>query len=63
MSKVDIEAFANIGDFFSPDVDLDDYNVKTEGTKFLDQPENKESKYDNIQKIANGSGDDYVRLP
>ena len=47
--------------YFSPRVDVTNFNVLTDGRNFYDQPINDQiKKYDEIRKIATGKGDDYT---
>ena len=47
--------------YFSPRVDVTNFNVLTDGRNFYDQPTNDQiKKYDEIRKIATGKGDDYA---
>ena len=47
--------------YFSPRVDITNYNVLIDGRNFYDQPINDQiKKYDEIRKIATGKGDDYT---
>ena len=47
--------------FYLPNVEINNTNVMIEGQNFFDQPvRNDLIKYDNIQKIATGQGDDYA---
>ena len=47
--------------YFLPNVEIKDYNVMIDGTKFFDQSvKNDLRTFDNIQKIAIGQGDDYT---
>ena len=48
--------------FFCPGVEIEDYNVMIQRKKiFFNQPvNNKTITYNNIWKIANGRGDDYM---
>ena len=44
-----------------PNVDIKDYNVMIDGKNFFDQPvKNDKVTYENIRKISNGQGDDYM---
>ena len=48
-------------DIFNPDVEIEDYNAMIDWRNVFDQPlNNKERTDDNIQKIANWRGDDYM---
>ena len=45
--------------YYLPNVEIKDYNVKTDGRNFFDQPINDDIKtYENTGKIATGQGDD-----
>ena len=45
--------------YYLPNVEIKDYNVKTDVRNFFDQPINDDIKtYENIRKIATGQGDD-----
>ena len=47
--------------YYLPQAEIKDYNVMIDGRNFFDQPVKSNSRaYDNIQKIANGQGDDYT---
>ena len=47
--------------YYLPKVEIKDYNVKIDGSKFFDQAINDDMKtYENIRKIANDKGDDYT---
>ena len=47
--------------YFLPRVNINNYNVLTDGRNFYDQPINDQiRKYDEIRKIATGQGDDYA---
>ena len=45
--------------YYTPNVDIKDYNVMIDGKFFFDQPvRNDKVTYENIRKIATGQGDD-----
>ena len=47
--------------FYTPHVEIKDYNVMVDGKNFFDQPvENDKATYDNIRKIATVQGDYYT---
>ena len=47
--------------YYLPQAEIKNYNVMIDGLNFFDQPVKSNSRaYDNIQKIANGQGDDYT---
>ena len=47
--------------YYIPNVEIKDYNVMINGKNVFDQPvKNNETTYENIRKIANGQGDDYI---
>ena len=47
--------------YFSPKVNITDYNVLIDRSVFYDQPISDQiKKYDEIRKIAAGKGDDYI---
>ena len=47
--------------YFSPRVNITNYNVLINGRNFSDQPINDQiKKYGEIRKIATGKGDDYT---
>ena len=46
---------------YLPHVQIKDYNVLIDGQNFFNQPvKNNLIKYDNIQNITTGQGDDYT---
>ena len=48
-------------DYYLPNVEIKDYNVKINGENFFDQPiKINKVTYENIRKIATGQGDDYT---
>ena len=47
--------------YYLPNVEIKDYNIVINGENFFDQPiKNNKVRYENIQKIATGQGDDYM---
>ena len=47
--------------YYLPTVEIKYYNVRIDGSNFLDQPMKNDLKtYDNIRKIATGQGDNYT---
>ena len=47
--------------YYTPNVEIIDYNVMIDGKKFFDQPvKNNKVTYENIRKIATGQGDGYT---
>ena len=47
--------------YYTPNVEIKDYNVMIDGKNFFDQPvRNDKVTYENIRKIAIGQGDDYT---
>ena len=47
--------------YYLPKVKIKEYNVMIDGRNFFDRPINSMSKtYENIRKIAIGTGDDYT---
>ena len=63
MSFEDINVQNSNGLYFLPTVEVKDYDIMIDGRNyyFFDQPvKNDLGKYDNIQKIATGQGNDYT---
>ena len=49
------------GKYFLPRLDITNYNVLIDGRNFYDQSIHDEiKKYDEIRKIATGTGDDFI---
>ena len=47
--------------YYTPNVEIKDYNVMIDGKNFFDQPiKNDKVTYENIRKIATGQGDAYT---
>ena len=56
--QVSIDSFRK---YFLPRVKIENYNVRTDGKNFYDQPINDSVKqYDEIRKISTGQGHDYT---
>ena len=48
-------------EYYLPNVEIKDYNVKIDGRSLFDKPINNNIKtYENSRKIATGQGDDYT---
>ena len=47
--------------YFLPRVNIENYNIETDGRNFYDQPINDSIKqYDEVRKISTGQGGDYT---
>ena len=47
--------------YYLPNVEIKDYNIMISGENLFDQPiKNNKVTYENVRKIATGSGDDYT---
>ena len=60
MFENDTQRTSNRG-YCIPNVEIKDYNVMIDGKNVFDQPvKNDKVTYENIRKISNGQGDDYM---